>query len=99
MQKHVVAIALGALAATNLLAASVTVHPPHGQVAELFEVENGEWYYSVSKGGKPVVGSSKVEIFAVAKGLVAASSAVSQASYYVCLKDGSVVCLSGKGGI
>ena len=55
------------LAATNLFAAPVAVQSPDGQVAASFEVENGELFYSVSKGGKPVVGSSKVEIFAGAE--------------------------------
>lgn len=64
MQKHLVAVAVGALAATNLLAAPVAVQSPDGQVAASFDVENGELFYSVSKGGKPIVGSSKVEIFA-----------------------------------
>ena len=59
MQKHLVAVAVGALAATNLFAAPVTVQSPDGQVAASFEVENGELFYSVSKGGKPVVGSSQ----------------------------------------
>ena len=55
------------LAVSNLFAAPVAVQSPDGQVAASFDVENGELFYSVSKGGKPVVGSSKVEIFAGAE--------------------------------
>lgn len=67
MQKHLVAVAVGALAATNLFAAPVAVQSPDGQVAASFDVENGELFYSVSKSGSPVVGSSKVESFAGAE--------------------------------
>ena len=67
MQKHLVAVAVAALTATNLFAAPVAVQSPDGLVAASFEVENGELFYSVSKSGKPVVGSSKVEIFAGAE--------------------------------
>ena len=74
MQKHLVVVVVGVLAATNLFAAPVTVQSPDGQVAASFEVENGELFYSVSKSGKPVVGSSKVEIFAGAKMAVVGQS-------------------------
>jgi len=74
MQKHLAAIAVGALAATNLLAAPVAVQSPHGQVTASFEVENGELFCSVSKGGTPVVGSSQVEIFAGATMALAGQS-------------------------
>lgn len=67
MQKHLVAVAVGVLAATNLFAAPVAVQSPDGQVAASFDVENGELFYSVSKSGSPVVGSSKVESFAGAE--------------------------------
>jgi alpha-glucosidase len=67
MQKHLVLVVVGVLAATDLFAAPVAVQSPDGLVAASFEVENGELFYSVSKSGKPVVGSSKVEIFAGAK--------------------------------
>ncbi|HUT10089.1 MAG TPA: glycoside hydrolase family 97 catalytic domain-containing protein [Thermoguttaceae bacterium] len=67
MQKYMVAVAVSALAATNLFAAPVDVQSPDGQVVTSFEVENGELFYSVSKGDTPIVGSSKVEIFAGAK--------------------------------
>ena len=74
MQKHLVAVALGALAATNLFAAPVVVQSPDGQVAASFEVENGGLFYSVSKRGKPVVGSSKIEILAGARMAVVGQS-------------------------
>ncbi|TWU32551.1 glycoside hydrolase family 97 protein [Novipirellula artificiosorum] len=67
MQKYLVAVVAGAIAATNLYAAPVTLQSPDGQVAASFAVENGELIYSISKRGNPVVGSSKMEIFAGAE--------------------------------
>ncbi len=67
MQRYLVAVVASVLAATNLFAAPVAVQSPDGQVVASFEVQNGELSYSISKGGKPIVDSSKVEIFAGAK--------------------------------
>ena len=61
-------IAIGSLlAVSNLFAAPVTVQSPDGQVSVSIDVEDGTLFYSVSKGGTPIVGSSKVEIFSGAK--------------------------------
>lgn len=67
MQKYLVAVAVGVLATTNLLAGPVDVPSPDGQVVASFEMENGELSYSVSKVRTLIVGSSRVEIFASAK--------------------------------
>ncbi|TWU32527.1 glycoside hydrolase family 97 protein [Novipirellula artificiosorum] len=57
------AIAIGILlAVANLFAAPVTVQSPDGQVSASMELKDGTLFYSVSKGGTPVVGSSKLEI-------------------------------------
>ncbi|TWU33603.1 Retaining alpha-galactosidase precursor [Novipirellula aureliae] len=55
------------LAVPNLFAAPVVVQSPDGQTAAAFEVTNGELFYSVSRDGKPVIGSSKLGIFAGAE--------------------------------
>ncbi|MDF7824024.1 glycoside hydrolase family 97 catalytic domain-containing protein [Pontiellaceae bacterium B12227] len=54
-------------AVSNLFAAPVAVTSPDGQVSASFDVKDGALLYSVSKDGKPIVGSSKVEVFADAK--------------------------------
>jgi len=64
MQKCLMLVALAALVTTNLVAAPITVRSPDGQVAVAFEVQDGALFYSVSKECKPVVASSKLEIFA-----------------------------------
>ena len=74
MKKYAGIVLVSMLAVSNLFAAPVTVHSPDGQVAASFHVENGELFYTVSKGDKPVVGSSKVEIFASAKMAVVGQS-------------------------
>ncbi|WP_246117812.1 glycoside hydrolase family 97 protein [Adhaeretor mobilis] len=45
----------------------MTVRSPNEQVATSFVVENGSLCYQVSRDGKPVIASSKVEIFAGAE--------------------------------
>ena len=55
MQKYLVAVAVGALTATNLYAAPVAVQSPGGQVVASFDVENGALFYSVSKGASGLV--------------------------------------------
>ena len=82
MQKYLVAFAVATLAATNLFAAPVIVQSPDGQVAASFEVKDGELFYSVAKGDKSVVGSSKVEIFAGAKMVVIKHSIRDHASIW-----------------
>lgn len=55
------------LAVTNLVAAPVAIDSPGGQISSSFDVKNGGLFYSVSKGGTPVVASSRVEVFPGAK--------------------------------
>ncbi|MEI6892152.1 MAG: glycoside hydrolase family 97 catalytic domain-containing protein [Pontiella sp.] len=54
-------------AAANIFAAPVEVKSPDGQVLASFDVKDGALFYSVSKGGNPVIGSSFIEIFASAE--------------------------------
>ncbi|MGJ8723357.1 MAG: glycoside hydrolase family 97 catalytic domain-containing protein [Roseibacillus sp.] len=53
-----------ALLAANLFAAPVVVESPDGKISASFEVDEGTLFYSISKGKTPIVGSSKVELFA-----------------------------------
>ena len=68
MMKRYFGIIIGSLLiASNLFAAPAEVQSPDGQVSASFDVKDGTLFYSVSKGGTPIVGSSKVEILAGAK--------------------------------
>ena len=69
------AVIIGSLLiASNVFAAPAEIQSPDGQVSASFDVKDGTLFYSVSKGGTPIVGSSKVEIFAGAKTEVVAES-------------------------
>ncbi len=65
MKRMTGALLAGLLAALNGWAS--TVHSPDGQVAATFDVRDGDLFYSVSRGGKPLVDPSKVEICAGAQ--------------------------------
>jgi alpha-glucosidase len=67
MKKHLLTVLAFALPAASLFAAPAVVQSPDGQVAASFEVKDGTLLYAVSKGGQPMVDSSKVEIIAGAK--------------------------------
>jgi len=58
------------LSTLQLFAAAVELKSPGGQVEASFDVKNGKLFYSVSKGGKPVIASSIVELFPGAKMVV-----------------------------
>ena len=55
------------LTTANLLAAPIELKSPDGGLSASFEVKKGALTYSVSRGETPLVGSSKIEIFADAK--------------------------------
>ena len=65
--KCVLMVAIIAILVSCVHAERHAVESPDGQITASFDVKNGVLFYSVSKGGTPVVGSSNVEIFADAK--------------------------------
>lgn len=67
IRKTIGILLLGVLAASQLHAKSVTIDSPDREVSVTFEIEKGGLYYSVSKGGEPLVAPSQVEIFEYAK--------------------------------
>ncbi len=66
MKKMGLSLVMG-LAVLKLFAAPAEVTSPDGQVSAAFDVKDGSLFYEVSRDGKPIVGSSTVEIFAGAK--------------------------------
>lgn len=50
-----------------LTAAPATVQSPDGEIEASFELKDGLLFYSVSKGGEPVIGASQLEIISKAK--------------------------------
>lgn len=68
--KYVLMAALLAILVPDVCAKEYVVNSPDGQISASFDVKNGTLFYSVSKEGMPVVGSSSVEIFAGAKMMV-----------------------------
>ncbi|WP_372808669.1 glycoside hydrolase family 97 catalytic domain-containing protein [Pontiella sp.] len=67
MKNHLLTMLAFVLPVANLFAAPAAVQSPNGQVAVSFEVKDGALRYAISKGGKSVVDSSALEIFAGAK--------------------------------
>ena len=68
MMTRYLAIIIGSLLiAPNLFARDVEVESPDGQIAASFEAKDGSLFYSINKGGNPIVGLSKIEILANAK--------------------------------
>lgn len=55
---------------SGVFAQEYTIKSPDGQILTSFDVKNGGLFYSVSKNGMLVVGSSNVEIFTGAKMVV-----------------------------
>lgn len=70
--KHILSftILIAAFLLPSIGTAAMKFSSPDGSVSVSFDVENSTLLYSVSKHGKPVVESSKIEIFAGAKMVV-----------------------------
>ena len=67
MKKYAVLLTGSLVAVAQLMAVPATVQSPDGQISASFEVKDQVLLYSVSKHGAPIVGESKLEIFAGAK--------------------------------